>query len=308
LKELIASIRETNPNLLLTVDHEGGRVQRFRNGFTELPAYSKFGEMYDRDPKKALQLAEQSGWLMASELLAVGIDFSFAPVLDLEKGVSGVMKTRCFHRSPAIVSELAKATIHGMKRAGMIAVGKHFPGHGSVTADSHLEIPVDARDFASIQKDDLLSFQALINEGIEVIMPAHVIYKNVDEKYPAGFSEFWLQKILRQELHFKGIICSDDLMMEGAAALGDIPTRAQKALSAGCDLLLVCNNRKAAKEVLASLKNYKNPSTSEQLSKLRGRPSQHSLENLKASDHWNKAATTLKKEFYDNPSAHCTSL
>ena len=195
---LIESIRAVRrPPLLVAVDHEGGDVQRFRDGFTRLPACASIGKCYDRDTEQGLQAATEYGWLMAAELRAVGVDFSFAPVLDLGLGRSEVIKDRAYHREAAVVSALAGATVNGMRQAGMAAVGKHFPGHGWVVADSHHEAPVDERNLEAVTADDLVPFRDLIADGLAAVMPAHVIYANIDDR-PAGFSNFWIQDILRQ--------------------------------------------------------------------------------------------------------------
>jgi beta-N-acetylhexosaminidase len=186
---------------------------------------------------------------MGSELRAVGINCSFAPILDIDAGISKVIGNRSFHHDPEIIIKLAGALIAGMKKAGLITVGKHFPGHGHVEADSHIAIPVDTRSLIDIEKKDILPFKSLIKMGLDGIMPAHVIYEKIDQ-YPAGFSVFWLQKILRQALNFKGIIFSDDLSMEGASPMGNMIERVEKAKSAGCDMILICNNRPAAIEVI----------------------------------------------------------
>lgn len=245
LTALVKAMRQAaNKPLLIGVDHEGGRVQRFRDGFTRIPAMGKLNQ----DPEK-LELAKQCGWMMAAELLAVDIDLSFAPVLDLDRG-SNVIGDRSFNAESETVIELASAFIAGMHEAGMKATGKHFPGHGSVVADSHLESPVDHRSWEEIENQDLVPFKTLIEQAkVDAVMPAHVIYQMVDSK-PAGFSPFWLQKILRQKLGFKGVIFSDDLTMEGAAVAGNYPERALAALNAGCDMLLACNNRKGAVAIL----------------------------------------------------------
>ena len=248
LRELIRTIRIFKPNALLCVDHEGGRVQRFRETFTELPSAGSIGRLFDRDPLAAEQLAYQCGWLLASELLAFDIDFSFAPVVDVDRQCCEVIGNRAFHQQESIVSLLAGHSIRGMHDAGMAAVIKHFPGHGSVTADSHLSLPIDGRDFAEIERSDLRPFQDLITQA-DAVMPAHIAYTAVDE-YAAGFSRKWLDAVLRQQLGFQGVIISDDLSMAGAASVGDICDRAHLAFNAGCELMLVCNDRAAVKQLL----------------------------------------------------------
>ncbi|HEV2614626.1 MAG TPA: beta-N-acetylhexosaminidase [Gammaproteobacteria bacterium] len=237
------------PPLMIAVDHEGGRVQRFREGFTQLPPMRELGNLYDTDPKAALEKSENIGFIMASELRAAGVDCSFAPILDIDAGLSAVIGNRSFHHDPEVIIKLAGALIKGMKRAGLITVGKHFPGHGHVEADSHIAIPVDHRTLEEIDKKDILPFKSLINMGLDGIMPAHVIYEKID-KNPAGFSVFWLQTILRKKLDFKGLIFSDDLSMEGASPMGNMIERVAKAKAAGCDMILICNNRPAAIEVI----------------------------------------------------------
>ncbi|CAK0748033.1 beta-N-acetylhexosaminidase [Gammaproteobacteria bacterium] len=259
-----------SPRLLVAVDHEGGRVQRFRKGFTCLPAVARLGEIYDFDPSRALHLAELSGWLMAAELRSVGVDFSFAPVLDLGRGVSTVIGDRAFHATPQGVARLARAYVTGMQRAGMAATGKHFPGHGAVVADSHLALPVDNRSLDEIVTEDLYPFRTLIAHGLSGIMPAHVVYSRVDTA-PAGFSRFWLQEILRDQLGFQGIIFSDDLSMAGAEGVGGYGARAYAALEAGCDMVLVCNCREGALEVLRALESHDQPFTHLSLVQMYGR-------------------------------------
>ncbi|BCM24636.1 beta-N-acetylhexosaminidase [Methyloradius palustris] len=254
LKALTASIHVVRqPPLLIAVDHEGGRVQRFKEGFTRIPPMREFGKIWDKSPKRAKQLAEEAGWILAAELRAHGVDFSFTPVLDMDYGESQVIGNRAFHKNPQAISELAFALMQGLKRGGMAAVGKHFPGHGFVVADSHVAIPIDERSFDEIAQADLQSFRQMIDDGLPAIMPAHVIYPKVDSK-PAGFSERWLQKVLRQRLEFNGVIFSDDLSMEGAVVAGNVTERALAALNAGCDMVLLCNRPDLADELLQNLK------------------------------------------------------
>lgn len=238
---LTAEMRAVRPELWIAVDQEGGRVQRFREGFTRLPPMRSFGHQYDQDPAGALAAARACGELMAREVRGVGVDFSFAPVLDLDAGISGVIGDRAFHTQPAPATALVRAFMQGMKAAGMMTIGKHFPGHGSVAADSHLALPVDDRSWAEIQAYDLQPFAALAGE-LDGIMPAHVVYPQVDP-LPAGFSPFWLRTVLREQLGFKGLIFSDDLCMEGAVGVGPMQERVDVALAAGCDIVLICNNR-----------------------------------------------------------------
>ena len=253
LKALTASIHEVRtPPLLIAVDHEGGRVQRFRDGFTKIPAMREFGKIWDSHPKKAKQLATEAGWILAAELRAHGIDFSFTPVLDMDYGDSLVIGDRAFHFKPQAINDLAFALMQGLKKGGMAAVGKHFPGHGFVVADSHVSMPVDDREFDQIAQHDMQPFKMMIDDGIQAIMPAHVIYPKVDDK-PAGFSARWLQKILRERLGFNGVIFSDDLSMEAATAGGDVTSRALAALNAGCDMVLLCNQPAMQDELLANL-------------------------------------------------------
>jgi beta-N-acetylhexosaminidase len=243
LTAAIHALRE--PRLLIAVDHEGGRVQRFRNEFTRIPAMGQLGAWWDTAPRSAVESARATGYLLAAELRAWGVDLSFAPVLDLDWGRSGVIGNRAFHRNPEAVIALAGAVIEGMRAAGMACCGKHFPGHGWAVADSHVAIPVDERSLAELAPD-LQPYRHLRLDGV---MPAHVIYPQVDAR-PAGFSPVWLKK-LREEFGFDGVIFSDDLSMEGASVAGDIVGRAEAAWSAGCDMLLVCNAPDAVGELLA---------------------------------------------------------
>ncbi|QSX31323.1 beta-N-acetylhexosaminidase [Shewanella cyperi] len=252
LCELVQAVRAIRPELLIAVDHEGGRVQRFREGFTQIPAMGDILPAAAEAMALAKRWASELGFLMAVELLSCDIDLSFAPVLDLN-GISEVIGRRSFSASPAQVAALAGAFIDGMHSAGMAAVGKHFPGHGSVQADSHVAMPVDEREPALILEQDMAPFRSLITEGkLDGIMPAHVVYSQIDPN-PAGFSSHWLKQVLRTELGFRGVIFSDDLGMEGAAFAGDYPARARAALAAGCDMILVCNQRQGALDILTDL-------------------------------------------------------
>ena len=253
LEALTATIHAVrDPPLLIAVDHEGGRVQRFVEGFTRLPPMRALGRAYDREPTLAANLASAIGVVLASELRARGVDLSFAPVLDIDFGSSSVIGDRAFHATPAGVTALAGGLVAGMARMGMGAVGKHYPGHGYVRADSHHEVPVDERDLATIEANDLAPYKALVGKGLAGVMPAHVIYPKVDDR-PAGFSSVWLKDILRGRLRFDGTVFSDDLSMEGASVAGGIVERGVAALSAGCDMVLVCNAREAAQRLLDGL-------------------------------------------------------
>ncbi len=254
LTALCRSIHEArNEPLLIAVDHEGGRVQRFReDGFTTLPAMSQLGQLWTRDAVKAAAVAADTGYVLAAELRACGVDMSFTPVLDLDWGVSKVIGDRSFHRSPRAVSMLAAGLIRGLNKAGMAACGKHFPGHGGVEADSHHEIPVDDRTLEEILDEDAAPYGWLGTLQLPSVMPAHVIYSKVDP-LPAGFSPYWIQRVLRKALAYDGVIFSDDLTMEGATVVGDILARAQAALGAGCDMVLVCNRPDLADDLLARL-------------------------------------------------------
>jgi beta-N-acetylhexosaminidase len=252
-------VASRDPSPLIAVDHEGGRVQRFPDGFSGVPAMRTLGEAWDRDAGLAIADAERWGGVIAAELAAHGIDFSFTPVLDLDHGTSAVIGDRAFHRNPGAVAELASALCKGLAVGGVAAVGKHFPGHGFASADSHHETPVDNRPLSALEIDDLMPFGALIaRHRLQAIMPAHVVYPSIDDA-PAGFSRVWLQDILRQRLAFDGMIFSDDLSMAGAHGAGDIVARADAALAAGCDMVLVCNDPAAADDLLARWHPASNP-------------------------------------------------
>ena len=252
VRNLVKSLRKLRPQLILAIDQEGGRVQRIKQGVTRLPPLSELGCCYDSDPEMALGQAQDWGWLMASEMLALGFDISFAPVLDLNFSRSQAIGDRALHANPTVVTQLAQAYIAGMHEAGMAATGKHFPGHGWVRADSHVDIPIDPRLKPELEYLDMVPFRKLAQQ-LDAIMPAHIIYSQMDDQ-PAGFSSYWLQNILRQKLQFNGVIFSDDLAMEGASVAGSFSERAQAALNAGCDMVLACNNPQGADQVLHYLK------------------------------------------------------
>jgi beta-N-acetylhexosaminidase len=259
-----------DPPLLIAVDQEGGRVQRFRSGFTALPAVSRLGAEFDRSPARARRLAETTGWLMAAELRSAGVDFSFAPVLDLDKGVSAVIGDRAFHRDAQVVADLGVHYARGMRRAGMAATAKHFPGHGSVREDSHHELPRDPRRYPELIDDDLLPFERMSGEGIEAMMAAHLVFPEIDA-LPVGFSPFWLRTVLRARLGFQGVIFSDDLLMEGASLAGDVGRRAVAALEAGCDMVLVCRGLEAAARSAEAVASWNNPVSQLRLARMHGR-------------------------------------
>lgn len=291
----VHALRE--PRLLVAVDHEGGRVQRFRQGFTALPPARVFGDSYIHDPRRARRLAEAAGWVMASELRAVGVDFSFAPVLDVDRGVSRVIGDRAFGGAPDVVTALAHSYMLGMRQAGMAATGKHFPGHGAVEADSHLALPVDTRRYEDIQAEDLVPFERMIGYGLAGIMPAHVVYSSIDT-HPAGFSRFWLDEVLRRRLGFQGVIFSDDLSMEGAAFAGDYAARATAAVEAGCDMVLVCNNRAGAVAVLDGFKPRHDPVLHTRLARMHGR---HAVtwDSLHRDPRWQQAVHVVERLAHD---------
>ncbi len=251
LRALTASIRSLRPELLIGVDHEGGRVQRFRSGeFTPLPPMRTLGERWDADPASADAEAFEFGETIARELRDHGVDFSFTPVLDLDYGASTVIGDRAFHADPVIVADLAGALVRGLDAGGVASVGKHFPGHGHVAADSHVDTPIDTRTLDDILRSDIVPFAALIAQGLDAVMPAHVVYPAVDAQ-PAGFSPVWIDEILRQRLAFDGLVFSDDLEMAGAHSAGDIVARADAAIGAGCDVVLVCNDFAQMDDLLA---------------------------------------------------------
>lgn len=277
--------RPREPELLICVDHEGGRVQRFREGFTAIPAMRELGKLWDRDREAAKQTARAAAYISGAELGALGVDFSFAPVLDLDYGTSGVIGDRALHFDPIAVSALAAALVQGFADAGMAAVGKHFPGHGFAEADSHVAVPVDERSFQEIARKDLVPYRAAIDAGLAAVMPAHVIYSQVDPE-PAGYSRFWLQEVLRAKLGFQGLVFSDDLSMEGARAVGGPPERARAALEAGCDMVLLCNDPEGQNRLLASLgdRPLAHPERLEQMRRKGGRDLRKSVAYREAQE------------------------
>ena len=305
LTQLVADIRAVRtPPLLVTVDHEGGRVQRFREDFTVLPPMRTIGREYDLDAGTGRRLARQCGWLMAAELLAVGIDMSFAPCVDLDYGVSSVIGDRAFHRDPRIVAELAVAFMGGMREAGMAATAKHFPGHGAVVPDSHVAMPVDRRPLAALD-DDIYPYRRLIDNGLPAVMAAHVVFSSVDGM-PAGFSSRWMQHELRERLGFDGAIFTDDLSMAGAGVVGGMPERAQAALQAGCDVLSLCNNRQGVLQVIESLRGTGDPLSQVRMARLHGRPGRMTRESLYASADW-QACESAIKGCMERPNLHLDS-
>jgi len=270
LIEDIRRLRE--PELLVCVDHEGGRVQRFRSSFTAIPPMRELGRLWDRDKDLAVEVARGAAYIIGAELGAHGIDFSFAPVLDLDYGGSSVIGDRALHFDPNAVGALAAAIVQGFADAGMAAVGKHFPGHGFALADTHHDVARDDRPFAEILKKDIAPYRAAIQAGLPAVMPAHVIYAKCDAE-PAGYSKYWLQEVLRGKLGFQGLVFSDDLSMAGASTVGGPPERARAALAAGCDMVLLCNDPAGQNVLLQSLRDIqiKDPGRLERMRKKGGR-------------------------------------
>lgn len=293
LAALVAEIHALrSPALVVGVDHEGGRVQRFREGFSRLPAARRIGHEYDTDPRAGTALAQQMGWLMAAELRAHGVDLSFAPCIDLDYGISEVIGERAFHRDPQIVGELAVAWMRGMRTAGMVATAKHFPGHGAVVADSHVAHPIDRRTLIDMDPD-LAPYRVLIANGLAAVMIAHVQYPAVDAG-PASASRRWIRQILRSELRFQGVVVADDLSMKGAEAAGDILERATRALEAGCDVLPVCNHRASVERLLDGWRVAQDPAAALRRIRLRGRAGL-TPEALRASPLWQSAQESLRR-------------
>ena len=277
LIKLIISIRKIKKNLLVAVDHEGGRVQRFKDEFTNIPKMNLIGQIYQKDKKHANKIAKLTGWIIAEELAAVDIDFSFTPVLDIDYGASSVIGDRAFHQDIDPISELASSLIEGLNFGGMQSVGKHFPGHGFIKADTHLETATDSRLLKTIQNNDMLTFDRLIHNGIKGIMPSHVIYSSCD-KNPAGLSSFWLQEQLRGRLKFKGAIFSDDISMQAAEdSENNITLRVKNALIAGCDMVLVCNSPNEVDKLIKELQYKPNSESVKRLQLMKLNRNKNSL-------------------------------
>jgi len=287
VRTLCDDIRRLRPDLLLAVDQEGGRVQRLRKGVTRLPSMGRLGRDFAQHPEVTLRLCQDAGWLLGMEMAACGLDLSFAPVLDVDGGNSSVIGDRSFSSDPLAVARLGRAFLDGLHEAGMVAVGKHFPGHGGVAADSHHELPVDGRPLETLRRHDLLPFADLAPR-LDAVMPAHVVYSAFDSR-PAGFSPLWLG-MLRQSLGFKGVIFSDDLSMAGAASVGTPADRARVALAAGCDMLLVCNDRAAALEVLEACKGRQ----ARRATRLRYGRARPDLKALEALSRWRRVHAHLE--------------
>ncbi len=293
IADLIAAIRSLrSPPLLIAVDHEGGRVQRFRDGFSAVPPMRSIGRQYDSDSDAAISLAKTAGWLIASELRAMDIDLSFTPCVDLDWGVSEIIGNRAFHRKPDVVGDLASAFCNGLRSAGMAAVAKHFPGHGAVVADSHDQLPVDRRNYGDLL-DDMRPYEKLIaKRQLAGVMIAHIVYSETDS-LPASFSPYWIKEQLRSSLGYDGAVLCDDLTMKATESMGSMPKRARLALEAGCDMVLVCNDRPAASATVAALRDYSNPLSLVRLARLHG-TGNVMRESLMASEEWHVAADRLK--------------
>jgi beta-N-acetylhexosaminidase len=293
LTEAIRAVRE---DLLIAVDHEGGRVQRFRtDGFTVLPAMGKLGALWDSDVLHATKVTTAVGYILAAELRACGIDMSFTPVLDLNYGQSQVIGDRAFHCDPRVVTMLAKSLNHGLALAGMANCGKHFPGHGFATADSHVAMPVDDRPLETILRDDVAPYDWL-GLGLASVIPAHVIYSQVDSR-PAGFSQVWLQEVLRGKLRFPGAIFSDDLSMEAARQGGTLTEAASAALHAGCDMVLICNQPEEAEKVLDALRFTPSKESQSRLKRMRPRGKALKWSKLVAEPEYLQAQALLRSAF-----------
>ena len=282
-----------NPPLLIAVDHEGGRVQRFREGFTRLPPMRRLGDLWDRDVLLACRVAASLGYVLAAELRAHGVDMTFAPVLDIDHGHSTVIGDRALHSDPRVVSMLAAHLMHGLLIAGMANCGKHFPGHGWAEADSHHALPVDSRSRKDVMKNDAAPYRWL-GAMLTGVMPAHLVYPQIDQQ-PAGFSRHWIERVLRGDLGFTGAVFSDDLLMAGANAAGGVAERAMTALDAGCDFALVCNDTAAMDQVLQAVKWKRTALFDARLARLRPRGDALSTAALRASDLYLSASNDLSE-------------
>ena len=297
VRALCDDIRCHNADILIGVDQEGGRVARLRNGFTPLPAMGRFGELFNQDPNRALDCAYDCGYLMAAEVLAVGIDLSFAPVLDRD-GISQVIGDRSFHHEPQAIIALAAQFMRGMKAAGMATTGKHFPGHGAIAPDSHVAEAIDDRSLDDIMNSDMQPFAQTL-PWLDALMPAHVIFSQVDNK-PAGFSKIWLKDIIREQLNFDGVLFSDDLSMAGAKAAGDVSARVKAAINAGCDIALVCNDRVAAHEAAKAAQELPYPNQKRIKTMCGQIPAwQGDLESTcQQFDYWQQAKENISQTFF----------
>jgi len=281
------------PRLIVAVDQEGGRVQRFKKGLTTLPPMRRLGEIYDENPSRAKRLADLCGWLLATELRAMDVDVSFAPVLDMDHGVSEVIGDRAFHSDPEIISVLAHYFANGMKSAGMGCVGKHFPGHGGVQEDSHHELPKDMRTLEELEASDLIPFKKMIYYDIPAMMTSHVLFPNIDS-IPVTFSSVWLKDILRKKLGFQGVIFSDDLTMEATQGAGDMVQRANMAMKAGCDMILVCNNPAGADQILQDAKIRSDPTSHLRIIRMHGQK-MVPLADLFEHEHYRQAVDVITR-------------
>ncbi len=294
LADLVQTIRAMRAELLIAADTEGGRVQRFREGFLRLPAVARYGARYQREAVSACRLARLGGWLLGAELRALDLDLAFTPVLDLDGGVSTVIGDRAFADSAQAVADLAASHAQGLRAAGMAATGKHFPGHGFVVPDSHLELPVDERSLDDILAVDLAPYRRLIAEGLESVMVAHVRYARVDP-WPASISAYWIGQQLRKGLGFTGAVFSDDLSMGGLARFGNVHARFRAALDAGCDMVPVCNQPQDVAALLAADAPDWNPELGHRLARLRGRGPASGLDVLRQSEEYQLASQSLQQ-------------
>ena len=298
VRALCDDIRYHNPDILIGVDQEGGRVARLRHGFTPLPAMGRLGDLFNQDPSHALSCAYDCGYLMATEVLAVGVDLSFAPVLDRD-GISQVIGDRSFHQEPQAIIALATQFMRGMKAAGMATTGKHFPGHGAIAPDSHVSEAIDTRSLDEIMQSDMQPFAQTL-PWLDALMPAHVIFSQVDDQ-PAGFSKIWLKDIIRDQLEFNGVLFSDDLCMAGAQAAGDVSARVKAAIEAGCDIALVCNDRVAAHEAAEAAQELPYPNQNRIKTMCGNIPVwQGNLESTcQQFEYWQQAKENVTQTFFD---------